>query len=392
MNDGLSPHERAELRDLVVAGAQRIRPPRERVRIVAGAVALVLVGAVTGGAVATATLLGSEADPAPTTTQQTPLPPEPSPSTSPTPVPSPEPSTVPAQGVVPFGGHCAAALTDDEVDALRGIDMTLSDYRWQTGANAVLGGIDCVWVSAEAYLSATVHLFAYPADTIAASLLDVAAPGCVGTGETSRVSCTQWADVDGTWLLVRADGADDQITQSGVDTLFAAAAARLADHPRAVPAVRTDTWWSAPDCSSLVAQIDPSAYGYDRVALLGGQQSTPPPERPESIISLLGAAFACDFHFTAGAGDDTRGEVVRLEVVPGGGGSFPSAQVAEGAEPVTVEGAQASVIVPGLDRYEGSAAVLVATDGVNMLMVSPDLTRDTADAAPLAATLLAAMG
>ena len=63
---------------------------------------------------------------------------------------------------MPFAGECANALTDTEVDALRGIGMVRSDYRWETGANAVLGGIDCVWVSEEAYLAATLHLFAYP--------------------------------------------------------------------------------------------------------------------------------------------------------------------------------------------------------------------------------------
>jgi hypothetical protein len=73
---GLSPREHDELRDLVLAGTQRIRPAGAyRAQLVAAGVALVLVGAVTGG-ILTATL-GSDDAPAPVTT------PAPSPSPSP---------------------------------------------------------------------------------------------------------------------------------------------------------------------------------------------------------------------------------------------------------------------------------------------------------------------
>ncbi|MFK4807324.1 hypothetical protein ACI3KX_15820, partial [Microbacterium sp. ZW CA_36] len=83
MNDDLTPYEQSEMRDLVLAGAQRIRPAgRHRMQLVAGAVALVLIGVVSGGAITTAALLGSDARPAPApTTSET----RPAPSPSPTP-------------------------------------------------------------------------------------------------------------------------------------------------------------------------------------------------------------------------------------------------------------------------------------------------------------------
>jgi hypothetical protein len=390
MNDDLTPREHSEIRDLVLAGAQRIRPAhKHRAQFAAGAVALVLVALVTGGALATASLLGSDARPAPSpTVSQTETPPTPTPVPTPTTTAPPAPDA-PSEGVAPFGGDCANTLTDEEVNALRGIGMARSDYRWHTGANLVLGGIDCVWVSAEAYLTATVHLFAYPADLISNSPLDLAVPGCYSDGGGSRVSCSQWRDVGGMWMLVRADGSPDEISQDGVDRLFDAAAARLADYPPGVVATRTAEWWAAPDCAQIAAAIDPTTYGYERVALLEGQPSPVRTDQAEAIVSLVEAAYWCELHFTAGSGDSSRGEVVRIDVVPGGGAAFPSAASAEYAVPVTVEGARGAVVVPGLDRYEGSGSVIVSTDGVNMLMVTPDWSRDTTEAVPVASAVFA---
>ncbi|MDF2554707.1 MAG: hypothetical protein K0R60_602 [Microbacterium sp.] len=143
MNDDLTPHEQAEMRDLVLAGAQRIRPTGKRqMRIAAGAIALVLIGVVSGGAITTAALLGSDARPAPapTTSETLPTPsPLPTRQTTPTPTPTPTP-TAPAPstgGITPFGGECANALDEASVEAVAKIDMMLSDYRWKTGANEV---------------------------------------------------------------------------------------------------------------------------------------------------------------------------------------------------------------------------------------------------------------
>ncbi|HET6301608.1 hypothetical protein [Microbacterium sp.] len=386
MSGELTPRERAEMRDLVLAGTQRIRPAgRRRSQAIAAAIALVLIGGVSGGAITTAALLGQDASPAPVTTPtENPTPTE---APAPTPTPTPEPPSV---GVAPFGGDCANTITDQEADALRGIGMTRSDYRWRTGANDVLGGIDCVWVSDEGYLIATLHLYAYPAEVVPAEVSSAATSGCSQGPQDERLSCTAVGVVDGTWLLVRADAPPEQISAEKVQALYDSAVSRMRDHPRAAPAMRTDAWWAAPDCPELAASVDPAIYGYERVALLDQPQSPDSwPAHPAAIPSLAGAAFACELHFTSGSGDSSTGEVVRVDVVPGGAVAFASAVGAEYARTATVDGAEAAVIVPGLDRYEGSPDVVVATDGVNMLMVSADYIRDPVESVPLTGVIFA---
>ena len=373
-DDRLSPREHSEMRDILLAGTHRIKPAgARRTQMIAASIALVLVAGVTGGAIATAAIFGSEAiapvaTPTPTVTS-----PSPTPTTEPTPTSTPtaDPPAPPAEGVVAFGGSCANILTDAEVDALRGVDMMLSDYGWLDGTGAVVGGIDCVWVSAEEYLSAVVHVYAFPEETAPSWQVETYPPGCIELGgDLPQLQCTRAEVIDGTWLLVTATAAADLITASGVDVLFSAAAARLPLYAAPVPATRTAQWWAPMDCAAIVAQIDPAIYGFERVALLDGLPTTP--------------ATMCDLHFTSGSGENTSGEVVNIRIVPGGAITFPTALAAEGAIPVTVAGAQGAVIAPGLDRYEGSGRIIVATDGVNTLLVTPDYIREPDLALPLA--------
>lgn len=379
-DDRLSDREHSEMRDTVLAGTQRIRPAgAHRAQLIAGAVALVLIGGISGGAIATAALWNSVTETAPISS------PTPSPSVtaepSPTATPSPTPELeAPAEGVMPFGGQCANVLDDDEVDAVTGIPMMRSDYRWETGSNAVLGGIDCVWVSEAEYLAAVTHFYAYPEDSAPQRLVDME-QGCTESGGSGRTDCIVNRVVNGTWMQVRVFGESGVVTESGTEQLLAAASERFAQYPAPAPVTPTSEWWELLDCADLVAQIDPAIYGYERVALA---------EFPGDVYES-GAQQACDLHFTSGSGENTTGEVVWVSVVPGGAISFQTAVDAEHSRPATVEGAKAAVIAPGLDRYEGSASILVITDGVNILMVSPDWPREDADPAPLAAALLAMM-
>ncbi|MGK3953597.1 hypothetical protein ACLKM7_14885 [Microbacterium sp. I2] len=396
MNDQLSPREHADMRDLVMAGAQRIRPVgRHRMQIVAGAAAFVLIAGIAGGAVATATLLRSNANPAPVATPTRSESPAPSPSATPTSAPTPTTAPQPtvSTGVMPFGGDCANVLTDDEAAATTGMHMIRSDYRWQTGADAVLGGIDCVWVTDEVYLAATVHVFAYPEAVVPAGLASGLTSACHDVDfDTSRVECSVVGVVDGTWLLVRASGARESVSLAATEALHSSASVRLGDYAAPAPAERTEAWWTPPDCATIAAAVDPAVYGYERVAATTDQPiDWYAPDRPEGISYRTGVASLCALHFTSGAGESTTGEVVTVSAVPGGGVSFPTALAAEQSVPVTVEGAEDAVIAPGLDRYEGSGSVVVATDGVNVLMVTPDWVRETADAAGLAAALFALM-
>lgn len=396
-NDELSSREHAEMRDLLLAGTQRIRPAgSHRTQLIAGAAALVLVGAVAGGAVSAGTILGgvTGASPSPTPTEE----PTPTQTQTPTPTPSSTPSpsvpAVPAAGVLPFDGACANALHDDEVSAIRANGMEPSQFWWRSGGTEVLGGIDCLWLSMDVYMDAEVALFAFPAQVVPAEVRDAAARGCAPLDyDTSRVKCTASGVVDGTWVFVHAMGLATEITQAEVDALFASASARVSEFAQPAPASRSAQWWSLPDCAQVVSQIDPAVFGYERVALFdaGGTVNTPS-SGPESIVERSGVTASCVLHFTSGSGDAVSGETVSVSVVPGGGAYFESARAAEGSEPVAVDGAQAAVWARGLGRYEGSWAVLVVTDGVNTLMVSPDGPSEPGKAAPLAAALLAILG
>lgn len=391
MNAELTPRERDDMRDTILAGAQRLHAKgQRRMQVIAASVAFVLVAGISGGAVATAALVNAGIDRGPVATpSETSSPaPDATPTTeaTPTPAPPPPPPPPPAEGVTPFGGECENALSEAEVESLTGMDMMLSDYRWKTGANEVLGGIDCVWVSDGVYLAARVHLYSYPASVVSEEIKAAGSTGCE-VADGSYV-CTQSGAVGEAWLDIRAIGQPDAMPETGVEPLFSAASARLADHPAPSRAVRGDDWWELADCEELAATIDPAVYGFERVALLAQSSRGEPTEWHDSLGLYEGATNWCDLHFTAGSGDDTSGEVVRIDVVPGGAIAFQTALDAEYAEPVEVEGALAAVAVPGLNRFEGSESLLVVTDGVNVLMVTPDMTRETSDAAPLAAAVL----
>ena len=209
-DDGLSPREHAEMRDLVLAGTQRIRPAgSRRNQVIAGALALVLVGAVSGAAITTAAIFGSDT----TAATPTPSPVETvteAPTATPTPTPTAAPSTPPTatgEAVLPFGGECESVLTDADATNAAGMPMALSDYRWRTGSDEVLGGIDCIWLSTEFYAAAAVKVFAFPLEVVPPEVAEAVVPGCVDLGyETPTVQCTLAGTVDGTWLLVRSTG------------------------------------------------------------------------------------------------------------------------------------------------------------------------------------------
>ncbi|SFS00797.1 hypothetical protein SAMN04487846_1410 [Microbacterium sp. cf046] len=390
-DDGLTPREHAEMRDLVLAGTQRIRPAgSRRNQIIAGALALVLIGAVSGAAITTAAIFGSDTTaatptPSPTTATSSPTPTaEPTPSATPTPAPS-------AEGGLPFAGECEGALTDDEATTAAGIPVGLADYRWRTGAIDLLGGIDCLWLSTETYAAAAVQVFVYPVEVVPSDVADGIVPGCTDLGYSNpTVQCSLSGVIDGTWVLVRSSGDPATTTEDGIRSVFDRVSANVVAYPSPSPAQRVASWWGPMDCDQLVAQIDPVSYGFERVALLESDFSAPVGgAAPETIPDVPGTS--CDLHFTAGSGDDTSGEVVNVSIVPGGASAFPTAVAAVNSVPFEVAGAQAAVIAPGLDRYEGSGSVIVATDGINMLMVTPDFIRETSAAGSIADAAFAMM-
>ena len=80
-------------------------------------------------------------------------------------------------------------------------------------------------------------------------------------------------------------------------------------------------------------------------------------ERLEGIALFAGVTNWCELHFTSGSGDATSGEVVRVDVVPGGAIAFQTALDATDAQPVTVDGAQAAVVAPGAPTLDDITTV-----------------------------------
>ena len=245
--------------------------------------------------------------------------------------------------------------------------------------------------AAAMYGAAVVKVFAFPAAVVPSELSDGVVPGCVDLGyESPTVRCSRSGVIDGTWLIVQSTGDPNGATEARIDAAFERASVNLAAHPPASPAAPTASWWAPIDCGALVGRIDPAAYGFERVGLLDQGSSIPEGGIvPEMIADA--ARSSCALHFTAGSGEGTSGEVVNVSIVPGGAIAYGTAAAAANAVEFTVAGAEAAVIVPGSDRYEGSAPVIVATDGTNVLTVTPDVVRETSDAGPIAEAVFVLM-
>ncbi|WP_460776348.1 hypothetical protein [Microbacterium sp. GXF7504] len=373
-DDRLSPSERGDLRSMITRGAKRLQERRvRRARVIGGAVAVVLVGGVTAGL---STALLAPRDPIAAT---------PDPTTSaPVPTPSETVDEDPAP-VSAFGGECVNALTDDEVTALRGAGMTLSPLRWDSGAIAVPGGLDCLWVSTDAYAAAKVSLVAYPERVVPDAIRAEYDDGdCVLDGDTVR--CVRSAVVDGTWIGMRVAGAD--IAPDSVGELFGLATARATAHEPARAAVRTAAWTDA-TCADLAGRITPADLGVDELVV----RPEPPVvegnfEPPVAI--LAGYATACTIETVSGSGDAAQHGLIRATVVPGGAVAFDTVRTARDGQDVAVPGAAEARWVPGADRYDGAWNVLVITDGVNVITLAPDGDTDPGRLAPAASAMLAA--
>jgi hypothetical protein len=387
MNDGaLTPDERENMRGQVIAGARRLRPVgAHRTALITASVAVVLVAGVAVGALALTDVFGSR-DPAPVTT--------PSPSTSstatpiPSPTPSPNPSAPATLAVAPFGGDCDAVFTAPQVSDLTGEDMELLEPAWRSGADLVNGGLTCTWKVRDLYTESAVTFHGFAAaqvpDQVRWADDDVVcdAKQCARSGVLS----------DGAWYAVdingRAGAAPGEVEAGTVDALWSSLDERVGDHPAPRAAEPTDRWWALPTCDDLVA-------GIDGPQTLGGELTVRPlyddPAKmtdPGFTPLLNGTERSCTWTVATGAG----GYQMWSRVIPGAGQAFPAILASPEAVEVEVPGAQNAVAVPDDSLWEGYASPLVATDGVNILVVaSGPGGPGAADLAPVAAELLATL-
>lgn len=361
-DDRLSDREHSEMRDTVLAGTQRIKPAgAHRAQLIAAAVALVLVGGITGGAITTAALLGSGPDtiastPTPTVTA------EPSPTPEPTPEPTVEPEPAPAAA---FGGECGNVLTDAEASAATGKTMGPLAAAWSPGADTRIGGLSCGWTTTGGeYMGAEVRVEAYPVG--AAEAAGVASPESCEEQEF-RAECTFAATTHSLWLRVSVsrsefEGAavDTEAIRAATQNALDLVVQRAGEYPTPRAVDVTPEWWTLDSCSAIAADLEAAgaiatgAAVYDALTELDEFSNGVVPVR-------LGVSRWCSLeggqHFL---------------LWPGAADVFDEVAALDASEPLTVPGAQAAVLAPSLDAYEGHYPLVLVSDGVNLLGVSLD--------------------
>ncbi|MBT9606520.1 hypothetical protein [Microbacterium sp.] len=365
MSDELTPDERAALRARIVGGAGGITPAgAHRGAWIAGSIAAALVVAIAGGVFATSALTSP---PVATT-------PSPSPTLShePTrePTPTATPTSTPESPAVAFDGDCAKVLSDDDVSAIVGVPMTLSNGLSAEDAG-VLGGVVCQWrAQGERYEAVGVQVF--PTAVVPESLqgsLGVP-PDCGVDGFNCR-STQRFGEA-----IVSAWGArDDQVT-----ALLEAVGPRGAASPGRARTLPSDAW-TVPDCDRVL-QIAEAARG--RGDLVPHQGDYYPSGLAWDVMSANGAAGYCAL--------DNRSAINAATVVDifFGPGSMPDlAEIARrsGTE-VAVAGADAAWFFP---EFTSTMDHLLVQSGPNVLMIGT-ASMNEEEMAQLAAGLIAALG
>ncbi len=372
MNSELTPRERSDMRDTILAGAQRLHSSSQRrMQVVAASVAFVLVAGISGGAVATAALVNANDRIAVTPTETpgpTPTPehtPAPTPTPTPTPTESIAPSPTPVDDVTAFGSQCAQVLSSAEVSESLGTLMKAFGPQWSTGAPEVLGGIECMWAEAASPASRVVTLWIYPVSSVPERYH--AEPG-------TRI-------VGNVWLSLRTQGA----AGADVSRLWELAAERVRGLPEPHRIPVTAEWWTE-SCSRLETDLD--------VAGLVGATSA------DVTASVYGGTIPyqdgtisqCDWSLDGGE------SLLTVRVIPGGAVGYSSIASSEGARPVAVAGAAAATTAMDDSPWDEGFPVLAASDGVNLLILQlgrgsvPESPVPVEGLAPLAAGALALLG
>ncbi|ALJ21137.1 hypothetical protein [Microbacterium sp. No. 7] len=373
-DDRLSEREHAELRDLVLAGAQRTTAARPRRGAIAASVALVLVGGLVGGGVVAMTHLAER----------------------------PVDRSAGRTSALPFGGDCAHAVTDAELVAIDDrIPLVLDEPR--AGAADVLGGIECRW-SWEGEMSippgsdvarTTVWIDAYPEEVWPEDEHRVDGPQlCVEFQMyPSLTSCATTGTIGGMRLVVGISGDPRHTSQDAADALYARVAERLAASPGEGRLVPGADWWVLPECTGLVEGVIADHAGGDEQPALAPVALALPDGMTNDLQHAAGAARTCGMEFTASERGVGTPHGITIDIIPGGAIAFESARERPGAWPVEVSGAAAAVLVDVPSSHGGGAPqtpVLMATDGVNMLVLTP--TASLGDPVLLAALAASVLG
>jgi hypothetical protein len=351
-DDRLSAGEQNELRALVTAGAGRMRAARRRrMQAITGGAAVLLVAAVVGAVALTAIDSPDRvATPIETTT-----------SPSPTPAPTSTPD-VPAAAVAAFGGSCANVVDAAWLTQQVGLTMTEVPLAWPYPTYELNGALSCWWHAPESYASPRLEIAVLPATVRDGSPLATSELSCSDQGG----SCIASMAANGSWLAVRGYG--DQPAE-WMPEMLEDLVTRAAQHPAPQRADRGPAWWSLPDCDWVSAVATPQGAG-------GLQPEASDLEAgdvfAETVRGLAGYETTCNWFVPLPPSEGGGSGQVGVTVVPGGAQFFDQIAASDGAQLLSVTGAERAVTVRGLDRLEAFDPRLVVASGENLLILTGD--------------------
>lgn len=380
-DDRLSPREHTDMRDLVLAGAQRIKPAgAHRAAFAAAGVALVLVGVITGGALTAAGLFGSGPDVGPVASPSATVT-----STTPVATPSALPTAPSATPDIPFGDDCDALLSDATWQAITGgapapvsSPSLLSVMPDREASAALVGGLDCAW-KVDPGGAAVAALALFPLDTVSATSID----------ETSQFGCDAYgmcgrAEIQGDmWVVAtvyRRDADPYSEPSSGeAATLGAAVDAMLADIATHADADRLgraaasrEGWWTIPDCAAFQDSVTVAA------GMADPQPGYPTDNFPDGAVWDVLVGSGVDQWCPWYSYQDDGARLVEIYIQPGVGS--PSADLLEAAKPFDadgtvppqVAGADAAYWISDGQASSSRSTKLLVVSGVNRITVSGD--------------------
>lgn len=296
---------------------------------------------------------------------------QPSASRTPTPTQESTASPTPTGPTVAFEGDCHEVTAASALSELTGHEMTLAEPGWVVDDAGRLGGVDCLWMSEVMGLHATVAVEVFPISSVPDDMrVAEATSGCPET-----YLCRAAAESESMWVSVRTtgEGAEKESAEQVRDEVLVT----LESMDTPVPSSDRDGWWSALACGDLQTPD-----GWTATAPTTGEGLTP------SVADAAGMRTICELQGTV------SGEPIGTSVFfhPGGAPDIESAAAVAEARDITVEGAARAVATIDPDRIEPLDDRLVVSDGTNELIVQVPLGFTPEDFAPLASSLLGAMG
>lgn len=300
----------------------------------------------------------------------------------------------PAAPVQVLDGDCSALLSDADVSALLGADVSV-----QTGfidapsSNAVqtVGGLTCTWAEPVPATGVSLTAVVVGATAVPATMADdtTCYESSIGASTDMASACSFGVTAGPLWLTgvaATAAGTGEDDTRAVVSALSDAFTALDAAEPAAPTAAAV---WPVTGCSDLSEAAGVPAV-LQSPDLVVSDADSGGAERPAGITAAATAAgvIACSWYQT---GEVSAGQSsgFNLEALPGGAWAQAQVQSLPGASVVDIPEVDLAVRVPMDEATTGVTEVLNVFDGVNWLQVSAP--QPVEELAPAVTALVAAL-